>query len=115
MRDALSRITAIALSSVFLTMTVYHTTVSGLINIMNILCDLLIGLISVIVAMILVAFVLLMTPAFPVGITMFATGTAVMTAILVPTIVLYVLMQTFTSSVMNASGDPAPSIPNISR
>lgn len=115
MRDALSKITAIALTSVFVTMTVYNTAVSGLINVMNILCDLLIALISVIVAMILVAFVLLMTPAFPVGITMFATGTAVMTAILVPTVILYVLMQTFTSSIMNESGNRTPSIPSISR
>ena len=114
-RDALSRITAIALTSVFVTVTVYKTTVSGLINVMNILCDLLIALISVIVAMILVAFILLMTPAFPVGITMFATGTAVMTAILVPTVILYVLMQTFTSSIMNERGRSAPSIPSIKK
>ena len=114
-RDALSRVTAIALTTVFVTVTVYNTAVSGLINVMNILCDLLIALISVIVAMILVAFIMLMTPAFPVGITMFSIGTAVMTAILVPTVVLYVIMQTFTNAVMNESGSRTPSIPSIRR
>jgi uncharacterized membrane protein len=96
-------------------MSVYNTTVSGVINIMNILADLLIALIAVIVALMIIAFVLLMTPAFPVGITMYATGTAVLVSILIPTIVLYVLMHTFTAAVMDEKGADPPSPPNVKK
>lgn len=81
-RDNLSKINGIAVTTLFITMSVYNTAVSGTINIMNILCDLLIGLIGVIVAMIVLAFILLVTPAFPVGITLYATGTTVLLSLI---------------------------------
>jgi phage-related protein len=114
-RDGLSKVNGIALTTLFVTMSVYELTVSGVINIMNILADLLIALISVIVALMVVAFVLLVTPAFPVGITMYATGTAVLVSILIPTIVLYVLMHTFTKAVMDQSAADSPSPPNVKK
>lgn len=114
-RDGLSKVNGIALTTLFITMSVYNTAVSGVINIMNILADLLIALISVIVALMIIAFVLLMTPAFPVGITMYATGTAVLVSILIPTIVLYVLMHTFTSAVMGEKANDPPSAPTFKK
>jgi hypothetical protein len=114
-RDALSKINGIAITSLFLTMTVYNTAVSGVINVMSIITELLIGLISVIVAMIVIAFILLITPAFPVGITMYATATSVMVAILIPTIILYTLMHEFTRATMNQGSPNPPSIPTVKR
>lgn len=114
-RDGLSKINGIAITTLFVTMSVYELTVSGVINIMNILADLLIGLISVIVALLVVAFVLLVTPAFPVGLTMYSTATAVLVSILVPTIVLYVLMHTFTKAVMDQSAADSPTPPTVKK
>jgi len=114
-RDALAKINGIAVTSLFLTMNIYNLTVSGVLNIMNILTDLLIVLISVIVAMIIFAFVLLITPAFPLGLTLYTTATVVMVAILVPTIVLYTLMHVFTRAVMNAESPSPPSAPNVKK
>jgi hypothetical protein len=114
-RDGLSKINGIALTTLFVTMTVFNTAVSGVINIMNILADLLIALIAVIVALMIIAFVLLVTPAFPVGITMYATGTAVLVSILIPTIILYVLMHTFTKTVMDGQAKDSPSPPSVKK
>lgn len=114
-RDALSKINGIAISSLYITMSVYSITISGVINVMNILADLLIALISVIVALMTLAFVLLVTPAFPVGITMYATSTAVLVSILIPTIVLYVLMHTFATSVMDEKATDPPSAPAVKK
>ena len=114
-RDGLAKVNGIAVTTLFLTMNVYNLTVSGMINIMNILCDLLIALISVIVAMIVLAFVLLVTPAFPVGLTLYATGTTVMLSLLVPTIILYILMETFTSAVMQENASSSPPLPNVKK
>jgi hypothetical protein len=114
-RDGLSKVNGIALTSLFITMSVYNTTISGVINIMNILSDLLIALISVVVALMVLAFALLLTPAFPVGVTMYSTATSVLISILVPTIVLYVLMHTFTSAVMGEKANDPPSVPTIKK
>ena len=114
-RDSLAKINGIVLTSLFLTITIYKATVSGVVNLMVILTDLLIALISVIVAMMLAAFVLLLTPAFPVGVAMYATVTTVLLSILIPTIILYTLMNEFTHEVMNGNPPGPPSIPSVKR
>jgi hypothetical protein len=112
-RDALAKINGVAITSLYLTMNVYNTTVSGVLNIMNILTDLLIALISIIVAMIVFAFILFITPAFPLGLTLYTTATLVMVSILVPTIVLYTIMHVFTTTVFRGKAKNPPSIPGI--
>jgi archaellum component FlaF (FlaF/FlaG flagellin family) len=114
-RDALSKINGIAVTSLFVTMTIYNTTVSGIINIMTIITDLLIALIAVIVAMIVFAFMLLVTPAFPLGITVYASATAVLVATIVPTIILYTLMNTFTTAVMKAESPNPQKTPSVKK
>jgi hypothetical protein len=110
-RDALAKVNGIAVTSLFLTMNIYNTTVSGIINIMTILNDLLIALIAVIVAMMVFALILLITPAFPLGISLYASASVVMASILIPTVILYILMQVFTSAVMDGQSPNAPSLP----
>jgi hypothetical protein len=114
-RDGLSKINGVAVTALFVTMSVYSTTVSGVINIMNIIADLLIALISVIVAMLVLAFALLVTPAFPMGITLYATCTSVLLSILVPTVVLYILMHAFTYAVMDEKASNPPSLPSVKK
>jgi len=114
-RDALSKINGIAVTSLFVTMTIYNTTVSGIINIMTIITDLLIALIAVIVAMIVFAFMLLLTPAFPLGATVYASATVVLVATIIPTIILYTLMNTFTTSVMKAETPSPQKTPSVKK
>jgi hypothetical protein len=110
-RDSLAKINGIILTSLYLTMNIYNTTISGIINIMTILNDLLIALIAVVVAMMVFAFILLITPAFPIGISLYASASAVMAAILIPTVIIYILMQVFTEAVLNGQTPNAPSLP----
>jgi hypothetical protein len=108
-RDMLAKINGIAITSLFVTMNIYNTTMSGIINIMTILTDLLIILISVIVALLLFAFMLLLTPAFPLGLTLYTTATVVLASILIPTIIIYTLMNEFTNSLNEPSPKPQSS------
>jgi hypothetical protein len=108
-RDMLAKINGVAVTSLFITMNVYNTTISGIINIMTILTDLLILLIAVIVAMLVFAFILLLTPAFPLGVTMYATVTIVLSSIIIPTIIIYTLMNEFTNSLNEPSPKPQSS------
>lgn len=114
-RDALAKMNGVAVTALYLSMTVYNTTVSGIINIMVIINDLLIALISVIVAMIVFAFVLLVTPAFPLGATLYTTATLVLVSIIIPTIILYTLMNTFTTAIMKAESPSPPKTPSVKK
>lgn len=114
-RDMLAKINGIAVTSLFITMNVYNTAVSGVINIMNILTDLLVALISVILAMIVFAFILFMTPAFPLGLTVYASATVVLVSLIIPTIVMYTLMHEFTESVMHETSPKPQSTPKVKK
>lgn len=115
LRDTLAKVNGIMLTSLYVIMSVYNTTVSGVLNLMTIMTDMLLALIAVIVALMLLALVMLATPAFPVGLTMYASATATMATLLIPSIVLYTLMYTFTDAVMGEKGPKPPSIPKIKK
>jgi hypothetical protein len=66
-------------------------------------------------ALIAVAIVLMVTPAFASGIIMYASGIGIMTTIVVPTLVIYVLMSTFIKDVMHETTKKAPKTPKIKK
>jgi hypothetical protein len=114
-RDALAKSNGVLITMLYTTMNIYNTTVSGLINVVNILNDILIGIISAMLALIAVAIVLMVTPAFASGIIMYASGIGIMTTIVVPTLVIYVLMSTFIKDVMHETTKKAPKTPKIKK
>jgi hypothetical protein len=110
-RDAIAKANATLLTTVFTTMSVYSIIVSGLLSVTTIVVDLLIEMAAVITAMFVVALALMMTPAFPVGATLFAVANTALNVIFIPTVVIYALIQTFMSVVFGKAADPAPDIP----
>jgi hypothetical protein len=114
-RDTLAKTNGVMLTVLYSIMNIYNITVSGIINIVNILNDFLIGVISVMLALIAVAIVLIPTPAFPAGIAMYATGMGIMTATIIPTLVIYILMETFIKDVMHETTKKAPKTPKIKK
>ena len=102
MRDALAKSNGVLITMLYTTMNVYNTTVSGLINVVNVLNDVLLGIIAV--ALALIATVI----AAPIGIVMVLT-------IVVPSLVIYILMETFIQDVMHETTKKAPKSPNIKK
>ena len=114
-RDTLAKTNAVILTMLYTTMNIYNTTVSGVINIVNVLNDVLVGIISAMLAVIALAIVLMLTPAFSAGIALYAGGIATMTTIVVPTLVIYVLMETFAKDIMHETSKKAPKTPKIKK
>jgi hypothetical protein len=114
-RDALAKVNGIMVASLYMTMSIYNTTISGIINTMTIMTDMLIALIAVIVALMVLALVMLASPAFPVGLTMYATATATMATLLIPTIVLYTLMYTFVDAITDEKAPKPQSVPKLKK
>jgi hypothetical protein len=114
-RDLIAKINGIATTALFTVMNIYNTTVSGIINIMTILNNILITIIAIMLALIILAFILIPTPAFPLGIGIYIAGLTIMTSFIIPVIVLYTMMQAFTQEVMRTSGPPGQSTPKIKK
>ena len=114
-RDLIAKINGIATTALFTVMNIYNTTVSGIINIMTILNNILITIIAIMLALIILAFILIPTPAFPLGIGIYITGLTIMTSFIIPVIVLYTMMQAFTQEVMRTSGPKGQSKPGIKK
>lgn len=114
-RDLIAKVNGIATTALFTVMNIYNTTVSGIINIMTILNNILIVTIAIMFALILLAFLLIPTPAFPLGLGIYIAGLTIMTSFIIPVIVLYTMMQIFTQEVMKTSAPKGQSKPEIKK
>jgi hypothetical protein len=66
-------------------------------------------------ALVVLAFFLLPTPVFPLGMAMYVAGLTIMTSFIIPVIVLYIMMQVFTQEVMKTSAPEGQSKPGIKK
>ena len=114
-RDFIAKVNGIATSALYTAMNIYNTTVSGIINIMTILNNILIATIAIMLALIVLAFLLIPTPAFPLGIGIYVTGLTIMTSFIIPVIVMYAMMEVFTQEVMRTSAPKGQSTPKIKK
>jgi hypothetical protein len=114
-RDMIAKVNGIATATLYTVMNIYNTTISGIINIMTILNNILIATIAIMLALIVLAFILLPTPAFPLGIAVYASGLSIMTSFIIPVIVLYTLMQVFVQQVFETSAPKGQSVPKIKK
>jgi len=114
-RDLIAKVNGVATAALYTAMNIYNTTISGIINIMTILNNILIATIAIMMALIVLAFILIPTPAFPLGLGMYIAGLLTMTSFIIPVIVFYTMMQAFNQEVFGTSGPEAPSIPKIKK
>ena len=115
LRDMIAKLNGIAITSLYTVMNIYNITVSGILNIMVVINNMLIATIAIMMAMIVLALSLIPTPAFPLGLSMYVAGLSILSSFVVPVIVLYTLMQVFTSEVFKTTSPKAPSVPKIKK
>jgi len=113
LRDMLAKMNGVMVTTLYTVMNVYNIMVSGILNIMVVLNNILIITIAIMLALIALAIALMVTPAFPAGFAFFAVGLGIMTSFIIPVIVLYTLMEIFTSTIFKTlapKGQKKPSI-----
>ena len=115
LRDMIAKLNGIAITSLYTVMNIYNITVSGILNIMVVINNMLIATIAIMLAMIVLAFALIPTPAFPLGLSIYIAGLSILSSFVIPVIVLYTLMQVFTSEVFKTTSPKAQSIPKIKK
>ena len=115
MQDMLGKINGILLAGLYTSMNIYNLTVSGIINILTILNKLIIGIIVTLMAMVLLSFILMSTPAFIAGIALYVNATTLLTVTIVPAIILSVMMNSTLEDVFKSTGDKSPDKPKIKK
>lgn len=115
LRDMLAKMNGVMVTTLYTVMNIYNIMVSGILNIMIVINNILIITIAVMMALIVLALILMFTPAFPAGFAFFAVGMGIMTAFVIPVIVLYTVMQVFTDTVFKVLSPEGQKTPSIKR
>lgn len=114
-RDTFAKTNGVLITILYSVFTIYNIILSGLINVLQIISDLMLALIIIILAIMVIALVLLMTPFFPAGMVLFATASVLVAGIVVPIVVLYALLHAFGSETLHISSPGPPKIPSIKK
>ena len=114
-RDTMAKANATMVTALYTSMIVYNTMVSGVLNVLNILFNLLIILISALVAMFLVGAILVPTPLFPIGFGIIGVAQLSVLLLVVPTIALYIIMHQFITKTFQTKAPLAPGIPVLKK
>lgn len=115
LRDMLAKMNGVMVTTLFTVMNVYNIIVSGILNIMIVINNILIITIAIMLALIALAVILMVTPFFPAGFAFFAVGLGIMTAFIIPVIVIYTLMQVFTNTVFKVLSPEGQKKPSVKR
>jgi hypothetical protein len=107
MQDMLGKINGVLITTLYTTMNIYNLTISGIINIMTILINIIIAFIVIFTAMMIIAIALIPTPAFAAGLAIYSSATVMLLGVIIPPIVLCVLMHNTMTEVFN-EGSPSP-------
>jgi len=115
LRDMIAKLNGVALTALYTAMNIYNITISGILNIMVVLNNILIAIIAIMLAMIILAFILIPTPVFPFGLGVYIAGFAIFTSFIIPVVVMYTLMQVFTNEIFQTSAPKGQSTPKIKK
>jgi len=115
LRDMLAKMNGVLVTTLYTIMNIYNIIVSGILNIMVVINNILIITIAIMLALIVLALILMFSPAFPAGFIFFAVGVGIMTTFIIPVIVIYTLMQVFTNTIFKVLSPEAQKKPSIKR
>ena len=115
-RDTLGKINGTIAVMLYTIMDVYNITVSGVLNVGNIIISLLLVLIIALVAMIIFAFIMMFIPFMGgIGVAMLSVVVGIMSITLIPIIIIYTTMNNFNQQVLKVSSGAPPNAPSVSR
>jgi hypothetical protein len=110
MRDMLGKMNGILTTALYTMMNIYNLTVSGVLNIMNILIGLLIALIATLLAT-MAAVTLLYVVAPPVAATTQAAALVVIVGLLTPILIICVIFKAAVGDIFDKGSDTPPDNP----
>ena len=115
MQDMLGKINGVLITALYTSMNIYNLTVSGIINIMTILINIIISFIVIFTAMMIVAIALIPTPAFAAGLAIYSSAVVMLLGVILPPIVLCILMHNIMSDIFKEGSPNPPKKPTVKK
>jgi len=115
MRDGLAKSAGVMTVALYTVMNIYNIIVSGSINLMKVLSNLIVSVTAIMVALSIIGMALIPTPAAALGITIYASALTMLVVTIVPNILLYILMRTFISTISTEKTDKPPPTPKLKK
>ncbi len=115
MRDGLAKSAGVMTVALYTVMNIYNIIVSGSINLMKVLSNLIVSVTAIMVALSIIGMALIPTPAAALGITIYASAFTMLVVTIVPNILLYILMRTFISTISTEKTDKPPPTPKLKK
>jgi len=114
-RDALAKSNAVFTLSLYVVMNLFNLIVSGTINIMKIISNIILLFTAVLIGIVITASILIPTPATVLGWFTFGTAVALLMGTIIPAIVAYVSMRVFITTISAVATDKPPPEPKIKK
>ena len=109
MRDSMARGSATLLTGAYTVFSIYNIMVSGLLNMLNVVLNLLIILFAVITFMYIIGAILIAAViSAPIGIAMIVVASALLYGIFIPVLIMYILLAVFMTDTFGAKAKPSP-------
>lgn len=112
-QDALAKTNAVLTTSLYVVMNLFNLIVSGTINLMKILSNIIIAFTVIMLALAILAFVLIPTPATALGWSIYASAATLLMGNIIPGIVVYTILRLFITSISDAAVASAPKTPSL--
>jgi|LauGreDrversion4_2_1035121.scaffolds.fasta_scaffold01700_25 hypothetical protein len=114
-RDALAKANGVMTVSLYTVMNIYNIIVSGSINLMKILSNLIISITAIMIALSAVALALIPTPATALGISMYASAVVMLVGTIIPNIIIYTMMRLFINTISTEKTSKPPPKPKLKK
>jgi len=113
-RDAMAKTSGIMTVALYTVMNIYNIVVSGSINLMKVLSNLILTVTAVLVALSITG--LALTPLLPpVGIPIYASAVTMLVVTVIPSIIIYTTMREFINKISNERPKKAPPKPKLKK
>jgi hypothetical protein len=113
-RDAMAKTNGIMTVALYTVMNIYNIVVSGSINLMKVLSNLIITVTAILIAL-SIAGLILMPILPPVGIPMYLSAVAMLVVTVIPSIIIYTTMRIFIMKISKERPNKAPPKPTIKK
>lgn len=114
-RDAIAKSNAVLTTALYVVMNVYNIIVSGTVNLMNILSNFVIAFTVIMLALAVLAFILIPTPATAAGWAIYASAASILAGNIIPGIVFYIILRVFIMSISTVAVNKPPPKPTLKK
>ncbi len=114
-RDAVAKSNAILTTALYVAMNMFNLIISGTINVMKALSNVILIWTATMTAMAILAIVLMAGPGAVAGIALYASAATMLSAVIIPAIVLYTIMRVTITAISSVVVDKPPKKPTLKK